>query len=275
MARLEINGTTFDYEERGKGTPVLLIHGTLEDRRSWTQQLEPFSKSFRTIAYSRRYHFPNPVPCGDETDYSPTLHARDLGAVLDSLKVEQAHLIGASYGAYVALVYASHHLERVASLVLGEPPIVPWLRKNPETAPMADAFYEHAWEPVAEAFQCGKTEAAVEAFVDGVSGKGAFARTSPRTREILMQNAPALRVEVQSPEYFQPLGDDLVRQLTITVLLLGGQQSPVHFGKILDRLETLLLHTTRVWIPNAGHALNLWNAPFYNETVLNFLRGVR
>ncbi len=274
MARLAANGSTFDYEERGSGAPIVLIHGTLEDRRSWTQQLEPFSKSFRTIAYSRRYHFPNAVR-GDETNYSPTLHARDLEAVLGALAIERAHLIGASYGAYIALNLAVHHPECVTSLVLGEPPIVPWLRKNPETAPLADAFYKNAWQPVAEAFQRGETEAAVEAFVDGVSGKGAFARTSPRTRAILMQNAPALRVEVQSPEYFQPLGDDLVQQLTIPVLLLGGQQSPVHFGKILDRLETLLPHPTRVWIPNAGHALNLWNAPFYNETVLNFLRGVR
>ena len=52
-------------------------HGTLEDYRTWDGQLEALSKEYRLISYSRRYHYPNEWT-KDSTDFSVTIHARDL-----------------------------------------------------------------------------------------------------------------------------------------------------------------------------------------------------
>ena len=42
----QINGLTLHYIELGQGAPVVLVHGTLEDYRTWDGQLEAFSKGY-------------------------------------------------------------------------------------------------------------------------------------------------------------------------------------------------------------------------------------
>lgn len=270
MASLSVSGTTLEYIERGRGTPLLLVHGTLEDYRSWTFQLDAFAEHRRVIAYSRRYHFPNPVR-GDETDYSPSLHARDLAALVTALDAAPAIIVGSSYGAYLALFLARDFPTLVRALVLAEPPIMPWLTHVPDGTYSAQTFYERVWKPARDAFAQGDVETALRAFVDGVNAPGTFARLNPRTRALLLENAPALRVETQSPHYFEALSDDDVRRIRVPTLLLGGEFSPSHFALILDRLQKNLAVVRRAQIPKAGHAVNLGNPTAYNQTVLAFL----
>ena len=110
---VQINGVTLHYIELGLGTPVVLVHGTLEDYRTWDGQLEALSKGYRLISYSRRYHYPNEWP-KDSTDFSVTIHARDLAAFIKALNLPPVHLIGHSYGAYIAFLVARDHPEVIA-----------------------------------------------------------------------------------------------------------------------------------------------------------------
>src|SRR6476619_8433235 len=106
---VEINGLTLHYIELVQGTPVVLVHGTLEDYRTWDGQLAAFSKGCRLISYSRRYHYPNEWK-KDATDFSVNIHARDLAAFIEELKLPPpVHLIGHSYGAFIAFLVARDH----------------------------------------------------------------------------------------------------------------------------------------------------------------------
>ena len=126
-----VDGLTLHYIELGQGTPVVLVHGTLEDYRTWDGQLEAFSKGYRLISYSRRYHYPNEWP-KDATDFSVTLHARDLAAFIKALNLPPVHLVGHSYGAFIAFLVARDHPEVIRSLTLGEPPVMPLLKTTLE-----------------------------------------------------------------------------------------------------------------------------------------------
>jgi len=128
---VRVNDLTLHYIELGQGTPVLLVHGTLEDYRTWDGQLEALSKGYRLISYSRRYHYPNEWP-KDSTDFSVTIHARDLAAFIKALNLPPVHLIGHSYGAYIAFLVARDHPEVIRSLTLGEPPVMPLLKTTLE-----------------------------------------------------------------------------------------------------------------------------------------------
>ena len=49
------------YIERGKGVAVIFVHGSLGDYSTWDAQLGPFAETYRAIAYSRRYNYPNKI----------------------------------------------------------------------------------------------------------------------------------------------------------------------------------------------------------------------
>src|SRR5687768_10443195 len=59
VKKVHVNGVELHYVDRGQGEPVVFIHGGLVDYRMWDAQTEAFSRKYRTIAYSRRYNFPN------------------------------------------------------------------------------------------------------------------------------------------------------------------------------------------------------------------------
>ena len=54
-----VDGAALAYREQGDGEPVVLVHGSASDLRTWEQQVPAISESHRVIAYSRRYARPN------------------------------------------------------------------------------------------------------------------------------------------------------------------------------------------------------------------------
>jgi pimeloyl-ACP methyl ester carboxylesterase len=265
-------GIELAYVEQGQGTPVVFVHGSPNDFRSWGFQLPSFAPHYRAIAYSRRAHWPNAANSGDAL-YAATRHADDLAALIDALGLGSAHLVGASYGALVALLVASKRPELVRTLVVGEPPLLPWLVDLADGPALLAAFTQSVWEPVRQAFARGEAEAAVRLFLDGAVGAGAFDRLPQAARTMMLDNAPALRMEVETPadHYFLAFATEDARGITTPTLLLDGEHSPTVFQRITDQLAIGLLRAERVTIPATSHALHVGNPQVYNETVLRFL----
>ncbi len=268
--QIRANGVELTYVDQGSGIPLVLVHGSLGDFRTWWGQIGPLSTRYRVIAYSRRYHYPN-VWAGDGSDYSAALHADDLGALIQSLRLERVHLVSASFGAYTALVFAVRHPDLVRTLVLGEPPLLPWLRWSPEGQRLLESFLASAWEPSRQAFDRGALAEGVKTFVDGVSGPGTFDRLSPIGQQMLMDNAQEMRAEALATAYFTPVTGEDVRRITAPALLLTGELSPKLFHKITDELERCLLHPERALIAKASHSMHTGNPHAYTQTVLAFL----
>ena len=81
MARALINGTSLEYVEAGRRDPVVFVHGSASDYRTWSLQVDEIGRRYRAIAYSRRYHWPNePIP--ESADYALAEHVNDLASFL-------------------------------------------------------------------------------------------------------------------------------------------------------------------------------------------------
>ena len=97
-----LDGVRLYYEEVGQGTPVVFLHEYAGDWRSWEAQVRHFSRAHRCVTFSQRGYPPSDVP-KDGARYSQDIARDDVLALMDSLKIDRAHVVGHSMGAYTAL----------------------------------------------------------------------------------------------------------------------------------------------------------------------------
>jgi pimeloyl-ACP methyl ester carboxylesterase len=281
-----VNGTTLAYREQGEGQPVVFLHGGIMDLRIWDQQLPEVGRSYRAIAYSRRFARPNePI---DPEARDPTLpHVEDLVAFLHEIDAKPAHLVAHSWGGLVCLLTALRHPEIVRTLVLEEPaavtlfvPSIPprladllhLIATRPRAAIALFRFMLGAMIPAQKAFKRGEEDKGLWILVRGLMGKRGFEQIPEEVREQLYENRNEVRARMLHPEpESPPLGDEAVRGIRAPVLLLTGEHSPSLHLRMTDRLEELLPIAERVEISDASHLMHQENAAAVNEAIVGFL----
>ncbi len=110
------DGTRLYYEESGQGIPVIFVHEYAGDYRTWEMQMRFFSRAHRCVTYSQRGYPPSDVP-SDGAKYSQDIARDDVVALMDALKIDRAHVVGHSMGAYTALHVGIHAPARCISVV--------------------------------------------------------------------------------------------------------------------------------------------------------------
>lgn len=105
------NGSIF-YEKTGQGNPIVMIHDGLVHRETWNHQFPAWSTRYMLIRYDRRGFGKSPAPT---VLYS---NIDDLLAVMDSLGIAKATLIGLSAGSQLAIDFTLEHQERVSHLIV-------------------------------------------------------------------------------------------------------------------------------------------------------------
>jgi pimeloyl-ACP methyl ester carboxylesterase len=125
---VDVNGLTVHYKEMGQGEPVIIfLHGFGASEFSWSEVMEPLSKSGRVIAYDRPGFGLTERPLdGNWTGTSPYSvqgNVELLDGLMNELGVDKAILVGNSAGGEVAAAYAIEHPERVQGLVLVDPAV--------------------------------------------------------------------------------------------------------------------------------------------------------
>ena len=106
---------THHYIEKGKGFPLILLHGNGEDCSYFEHQIEPFAQHFRVIAIDTRGH--GQTPRGD-APFTIRQFAEDLLVFMDEHSIAKAHILGFSDGGNIAMIFALAHPERVEKLIL-------------------------------------------------------------------------------------------------------------------------------------------------------------
>ena len=255
LKKIRVNGVELHYIEKGKGTAVLLVHGGAEDYRSWKSQMEPFSKHYHVIAYSRRYNYPNSNPVASH-DHSAIVEADDLAALIKSLKLGPVHVVGTSYGAYTALFLASRHPKLVRTLILAEPPALRLVRVNADGVAAYEEFMTSLWKPAGDAFRAGDKERALCLTAEYFGGKGTFEQVPEDIRQGWRVNLVEWEALTTSRDAFPELRREDIKAIKAPVLMLSGEQTLL-IHKLVDReLQPLLPNVKRVIIPKASH--DMW-----------------
>jgi pimeloyl-ACP methyl ester carboxylesterase len=234
--------------------------------------MKGFSREFRVIAYSRRFHPPNAQEEG--ALYTCYEQADDLAGVIRSLGYSSARVVACSWGAYGALACATRYPGLISQLVLGEPPLLWLLRRSEKGKEMHRAYFLNVLVPAYRAFVNQNREEGVRLFFDGIAGgKGEFDKLHVFVQKKLFEAGFELSREFLTPfkEYMPVISDEAIQSIRIPVLLLSGADSPSFFHQITRELHLLIPHAEHEIIAGANHVMQVGNPSAYNEAVKRFL----
>jgi len=259
------------YEEVGRGTPILFVHEFAGDHRSWEPQLREFGKHYRCIAYAARGYKPSDVPA-DPAAYSYQHVIRDAVAVLDHLKIEQAHLIGLSMGGYTVRQVALNHPQRVRSLVLAGAGSGSerWYTKefHKRSRDLATQFERDGSAAVAQTY--GRSPSRIPFELKDPRGFAEFAK------QLAGHDAQGSAHMSRGFQGARPSLYDFekeIRKLTTPALIVVGDEDERCIEPGLF-LKDAIPASGLVIFPKTGHAVNLEEPDLFNQVVGDFLARV-
>jgi pimeloyl-ACP methyl ester carboxylesterase len=117
---IEIDGNEIHYVERGKGRPILMIHGLGGSLHHMRRPLmEAFGDDFRLIALDRAGSGYSSRGEGQQGTLSE--QARQIAAFIDRMGLEKPLIVGHSLGGAIALATALDYPDKVSGLALLSP----------------------------------------------------------------------------------------------------------------------------------------------------------
>jgi pimeloyl-ACP methyl ester carboxylesterase len=200
----------------------------------------------------------------------PYSHGRDLIALLEQLRIEQAALVGASLGGRVALEVAVAHPQVVDALVVADAALPGFAWSDQVRA---------SWEEEDAALERGDLDAAVEVdlrmWVDGPRRPPTTVDPAVREHVRRMQHrAFELQLPVWEDAEEELLVSDLERRLSevqAPTLVVVGEEDVADFHQIAAQLSREVPSAQHAVIPNAAHLPSLERPAAFNELVLRFL----
>jgi pimeloyl-ACP methyl ester carboxylesterase len=115
MPKIQTGEIGLYYEEHGTGEPLVLIPGFSNGLWIWFKQIPALSQRLRVIAFDPRGIARSPAP---DKSISIRMIADDVAALLRALEIERAHILGASFGGFVAQEFALAFPQMTRSLIL-------------------------------------------------------------------------------------------------------------------------------------------------------------
>jgi pimeloyl-ACP methyl ester carboxylesterase len=221
------------YETYGQGEPLLMIHGNGGSISAFKYQIGFFQKHYKVIVADSRAQ-------GKTIDYGEVLNyemmAEDMNALLDSLHIASAKVIGWSDGGINGLLLAIHHPEKVNKLVISGANLIP---DDSVLDPQGVAFIADAKKELMAA----KQDASIK-------------------NTLKLINMMALEPHIPTTD---------LQKIKCPVLVIGGDADvikPSHTVQIFENIPQ-----ANLWIlPFSGHATMQRSKAEFNSKVFSFFQ---
>ena len=261
---VRVDGARIRYVDAGRGPPVVLLHGLGASMYAWRKNVGAMAAAgFRVIAFDNRGFGLSDKPA---VPYDNAAYARLAIALLDSLGISDAVLVGHSMGGAIAAEVAIEYPQRVRGLVLvgsaglgAREPLLFRVARWPVLGPAVLAFRGRGFTArllKATYFDPSKvTESDVDQYYAPVA-QPAYSRA---LRAVLRQF------------HFDGLEGRLDKIEAPTVVLWGEEDRWVPLG--LGRaLAAGITRSAFVSVPHAGHSVQEEAPDEVNHLVIRFLK---
>ncbi len=245
------------YEVSGKGAPVVLLHGFLEDTTMWGDLVSSLVENHRIITIDLLGH--------GETIFFEEVHTMEMMAeavhsVLDHLGVAKASFVGHSMGGYVALAFAELFPEKIAKLCL--------LTSTPEAdSPERKANRERAIEAVKH-----NTANFVHISIENLFSPSNRDRFRDKIATVKQQAIKTSRKGIIAALKGMKSRKDRTQVLNGfqgEKLIIAGKQDPFIDWQQLQKIAEST--QTRFQVLEGGHMLHIENQADHNIFIENFI----
>lgn len=267
MKHLRVNDYDMAYVEMGVGRPLLAIHGSLGDFRSWSPVMGLLSRRHRLIVPSLRRFFPEAWD-GKGGGFTIPQHVADVIGFIEALKVGPVHLLGHSRGGHIAFRVAEERPDLVDKLILAEPGGELDTTLLPPGALDANARVASIVE-AARLIAAGDVEGGLAHFVDRIDGPGTWARRPAAAKQMRRDNAATLIGQLD--EQRRPFSRAEAESIRAPTLLIGGARTQGMLPVVLKALADAIPGARSVLIPQTTHVMFDQAPVGFCEIVLGFL----
>jgi pimeloyl-ACP methyl ester carboxylesterase len=239
---IEHDGARIWYAAYGSGSPVILLHGGLGNSGNWGYQVPALiSRGYQAVVIDSRGHGRS---TRDARPYTYELMASDVAAVMDTLHLERAGLVGWSDGACTALILAAQDPTRAAGVCFFACNMDPSGTKDIEFGPLLQRCFARHMKDYA---RLSPTPDEFDAFTEAV---GLMQRTQPNYS-----------------------ADDLA-QIQVPVAIVQSEFDEFIKREHAEYLAESIPNAEFIYLPRVSHFALLQRPEQFNGAMLTFLNQV-
>lgn len=258
---VHVRGIEMAYVDAGEGPAVLFLHGYPFDKSMWNEQIGALTAAgLRVVAPDLRgfgeTKSPGEISTMDEM-------ARDVAALLDHLKIEQAFVCGLSMGGYVAFEFANLFPSRVRGLILAG------------TRAPADNEQEKAGreQQVMTMLRAGMVPISIATLPKLLAPRTLADKPNvvKRAREMITRSDPKGAAAAQRGMAVRRDYTDDLKQITEPTLIIVGREDPIRPVSDAEFMHSNIRNSRLEIIEDAAHMTNLEQPEIFNSALRDFL----
>ena len=233
-----VNGIRLWYAVFGHGDPVILVHGGLANSDYWGLQIPVLARRYQVIVLDSRGHGRSTrtaAPIGYDA------MAADVLALMDTLHIGKAALVGWSDGAIIGLDIAIHHPERLTKLFAFAANSDPSGVKDVDKSPVFTAYIDRASQEYAK---LSPTPMQFKAFLDNIS-----------------------RMWASEPHFT----DEQLRGIKVPTWIVDADHDEAIKREDTDHMASLIPGAGELILPAVSHFAFLQDPGMFNEALMRFL----
>ena len=268
---IQSDGAKLYAESAGDGPAVVFVHEFADNLQSWSNQISALSRRYKCIAFNARGYPPSDVPEDPEL-YSQKIAAEDINAILEGYKIDEAHIVGCSMGAFAALHFGLMYPEKASSITMiscgyGAPK---HLQKgySEDSQMLSDKYVELGAERMAELYAEGafRQQFKNKDYRGWLEFKARLASHSTLGASLTMLGVQRLRPSLYDLE-------KEIKELLVPALIIVGDEDDWCIEPSIFLKRTLPMAGLSVF-PRTAHTVNLEEPDMTNRVLIDFLAMV-
>lgn len=245
------------------GAPIVLLHGFPFDGRMWQATAQALAGAgYRVVVPDLRGHGKSPVAPSARMEEM----ARDVAALLDTLGIPRAAVVGFSMGGYVTLQMMAREPEKVRVAVLVDTRAeadTPQAKQNRAT--------------LAAKVQETGMQAVVDAMLPNLLHDGTRARrpeVAKLLERMMLETPPAGAVAAIQGMAERPDMKGKLRFYQLPALVMVGEADKITPMEAASSLAQAISYSEYHVVPGAGHAMPLEQPEAFHRLLLDWLKRI-